>query len=87
MISAVTRILLLLCQHTYRGFKVAGPSGTMGLSPTLSKVTLLIIFVNQLTLKCSGSVDALQRKEAEESACGKVHEPAFKIIEIYFQEK
>ena len=32
----------------------------------------------------SGSVDALQRKEAEESACGKVHDPAFKI---YFQEK
>ena len=27
----------------------------------------------------SVSVDALQRKEAEESACGKVHEPAFKI--------
>ena len=32
----------------------------------------------------SGSVDALQRKEAEESACGKVHDPAFNI---YFQEK
>ena len=37
----------------------------------------------------SVSVDALQRtrKETEESACGKVHDPAFKIIEIYFQEK
>ena len=35
----------------------------------------------------SVSVDALQRKEAEESACGKVHDPAFKITEIYFQEK
>ena len=29
----------------------------------------------------------LQRKEAEESAYGKVHDPAFKITEIYFQEK
>ena len=35
----------------------------------------------------SVSVDALQRKEAEESACGKVHDPAFKITEIYFPEK
>ena len=33
------------------------------------------------------SVDVLQRKEAEESACGKLHDPAFKITEIYFQEK
>ena len=30
----------------------------------------------------SVSADALQRKEAEESACGKVHDPAFKITEI-----
>ena len=35
----------------------------------------------------SVSVDALQRKEAEESACGKMHDPALKITEIYFQEK
>ena len=35
----------------------------------------------------SVSVDALQRKEAEESACGKLHDPAFKITEIYFQEQ
>ena len=35
----------------------------------------------------SVSVDALQRKEAEESACSKVHDPTFKITEIYFQEK
>ena len=35
----------------------------------------------------SVSVDALQRKEAEESVCGKVHDPAFKTTEIYFQEK
>ena len=35
----------------------------------------------------SVSVDALQRKEAEESACGKVHDPVFKITKIYFQEK
>ena len=35
----------------------------------------------------SVSVDALQRQEAEESACGKEHDPAFKITEIYFQEK
>ena len=35
----------------------------------------------------SVSVDALQRKEAEESACGKVHDPALKITEIHFQEK
>ena len=35
----------------------------------------------------SVSVDALQKKEAEESACGKVHDSAFKITEIYFQEK
>ena len=34
----------------------------------------------------SVSVDALQRKEAEQSACGKVHDPALKITEIYFQE-
>ena len=34
----------------------------------------------------SVSVDALQRKETEESACGKVHDPAFKITEIYFQK-
>ena len=33
------------------------------------------------------SVHALQRKEAEESACSKVHDPASKITEIYFQEK
>ena len=33
------------------------------------------------------SVDALQRKEAEETACGKVHDPMFKITKIYFQEK
>ena len=34
-------------------------------------------------------VDALQRKEAEESACGKVHDPAFKITEVlfFFEEK
>ena len=35
----------------------------------------------------SFSLDALQRKVAEESACGKVHDRAFKITEIYFQEK
>ena len=35
----------------------------------------------------SVSVAALQRKEAEESACGKVHDPAFNITKIYFQEK
>ena len=41
----------------------------------------------------SVSVDALQRKEAEEAeeaeeaACGKVHDLAFKITVIYFQEK
>ena len=35
----------------------------------------------------SVSVDALYRNETEESACGKVHDPAFKITEIYFQEK
>ena len=33
------------------------------------------------------SVDDLQRKEAGESACGKVHDPTFKIADIYFQEK
>ena len=32
-------------------------------------------------------VETLQRKEAEESVCGKVHDPAFKITEIYFQAK
>ena len=32
-------------------------------------------------------MDALQRQEAEESACRKVHDPAFKITKIYFQEK
>ena len=35
----------------------------------------------------SVSVDALQTKEAEESACGKGHDPAFKITGIYFQKK
>ena len=35
----------------------------------------------------SVSVGAQQRKEKEESACGKVLDPAFKITEIYFQEK
>ena len=35
----------------------------------------------------SVSVDALQRKEAEESALGKVHDPSLQITEIYFQEK
>ena len=35
----------------------------------------------------SVSVDALQRNEAEESACGKMHDLALKITEIYFQEK
>ena len=35
----------------------------------------------------SVSVDSLHREEAEESTCGKVHDQAFKIIEIYFQEK
>ena len=35
----------------------------------------------------SVSVDALQRKEAEQSACGKMHDPTFKITEIYYQEK
>ena len=35
----------------------------------------------------SVSVDALQRKETDKSACGKVHDPAFKITKIYFQEK
>ena len=35
----------------------------------------------------SVSVDALQRKEAEEPACGKVHDPALTITEICFQEK
>ena len=30
---------------------------------------------------------ALQRTEAEESVCVKVHDPAFKITEIYFQKK
>ena len=35
----------------------------------------------------SVSVEALQRKEAEESACSKMHDLAFKITEIYFQEK
>ena len=35
----------------------------------------------------SVSVNTLHRKKAEESACGKVHDPAFKITEIYFQVK
>ena len=35
----------------------------------------------------SVSVDALQRKEADESACGKVHVLAFKITKNYFQEQ
>ena len=35
----------------------------------------------------SASVDALQRKESEVSAYSKVHDQAFKISKIYFQEK
>ena len=35
----------------------------------------------------SVSVDALQRKEAEESACGKVHDPAFKLLKFIFRKK
>ena len=35
----------------------------------------------------SVSVAALERKEAEKSAFGKVHGPAFKITKIYFKEK
>ena len=35
----------------------------------------------------SDNVDAMQRKEAEKSACGKVHDPALKITKINFQEK
>ena len=34
----------------------------------------------------SVSVDVLQRKEAEESACGKVHDPAFKITDFFFRK-
>ena len=34
----------------------------------------------------SVSLDALQRKEKEKSAFGKVHDPAFKITEINFRE-
>ena len=46
--------------------------------------------LGQLTgTKMHGSVNvnALQRKEAEESACGKVHDPAFKITDFFFQEE
>ena len=44
---------------------------------------------NQLTLKCTARSAwmHLQRKDADESACGKLHDPAFRITEIYFQEK
>ena len=35
----------------------------------------------------SVSLDALQKKEAKESDCGKVHDQVFKITGIYFQEK
>ena len=35
----------------------------------------------------SVSVDALQRKEEQESAYSELPDPAFKIIEIYSQEK
>ena len=35
----------------------------------------------------SVSVDALRRKEAEESAGGKVHDKAFKITKIYLLGK
>ena len=35
----------------------------------------------------SVSVFALQRKEAEKSAYGKMHHPAFKSTEIYFREQ
>ena len=43
---------------------------------------------NQLTLKCTARSAWMhcKEKEAEESACG-VHDPAFKMTEIYFQEK
>ena len=37
-------------------------------------------------LKWTGSVSvaALHRKEAEESACGKVYDPAFKFTDFFF---
>ena len=47
----------------------------------------LLLSITYAKVHGSVSVDALQRKEAEESACGKVHEPAFKVTEIHFQEK
>ena len=34
----------------------------------------------------SDSVDALQRKEAGESACGKVHDPALKLLKFIFRK-
>ena len=50
-------------------------------------VHLFVSYAHVRSVHGSVSVDAMQRKEAEESACGKVHDPAFKINEIYFQEK
>ena len=48
-----------------------------------------VIYYKSTYAKVHGSfsMDTLQRKEAEEAACGKVHDLAFKITEIYFQEK
>ena len=52
----------------------------------LSKVLEINIKSTYAKVHGSVSVDALQRKEAEESACGEVNDPAFKISEIYYQE-
>ena len=44
--------------------------------------------LNQLTLKCTARSAWMHCKEKKQKkACGKVHDPAFKMTEIYFQEK
>ena len=49
----------------------------------------MIIIMKSTYAKVHGSVsvDTLQRKESEESVCGKVHHLALTITEIYFQAK
>ena len=70
----------------------------MGMQPSLNPESFLQLTWIQNTLnlhfestyakvRCSVSMDAQQIKKEEEPACGKVHDPAFKITENYFSGK
>ena len=50
---------------------------------------LLFQYKIYLTLKCTARSAWMHYKEKKQkkAACGKVHDPPFKITEIYFQDK